>query len=96
MTLETYAIISRDIINLLTKQSDISSSFVIIKYLHKKELSSKAINDDIVSTLQDSAEFKHGRSEVMIGRKVLFRLDNGRVHTSVHSIAEIHNCGFEL
>ena len=32
----------------------------------------------------------------MFRRKVLFHQDNARVHTSVQSMTEIHNCGFEL
>ena len=32
----------------------------------------------------------------MLTKRVLFHQDNARVHTSSQSMAEIHNCGFEL
>lgn len=32
----------------------------------------------------------------MLAKKVLFHQDNARPHTSCETMAEIHNCGFEL
>ena len=48
---------------------------------------------DLLRRLREELKVKRPGS---LTKKVLFHQDNARVHTSVKSMAEIHNCGFEL
>ncbi|CAK1581831.1 unnamed protein product [Parnassius mnemosyne] len=70
-----------------------SKGVIMIDYLERDQ----NINSDYYCTLlrRLREEIKEKRRG-MLRRKVLFHQDNARVHTSVQSMAEIHNCGFEL
>ncbi|CAK1593061.1 unnamed protein product [Parnassius mnemosyne] len=70
-----------------------SKGVIMIDYLERGQ----NINSDYYCTLlrRLREEIKEKRRG-MLRRKVLFHQDNARVHTSVQSMAEIHNCGFEL
>ncbi|XP_026314672.1 histone-lysine N-methyltransferase SETMAR-like [Hyposmocoma kahamanoa] len=70
-----------------------AKGIILVDYLKKGE----TINSDYYCSLlrRLKEEIKEKRPG-LLRRKVLFHQDNARVHTSVQSMAEIHQCGFEL
>jgi len=66
---------------------------IMVDYLAKGETISSAYYCTLLRRLREEIKSKrHG----MLSKKVLLHQDNARVHTSTQSLAEIHNCGFEL
>ena len=66
---------------------------IMVDYLSKDQ----TINSTYFCTLlrRLGEEIKKKRSG-LLRQKVLFHQDNARVHTSVESMAQIRDCGFEL
>lgn len=66
---------------------------IMVDYLPKGETINSAYYSTLLRRLRE--EIKQKRPG-LLRKKVLFHQDNARVHTSVESMAQIRDCGFEL
>lgn len=66
---------------------------IMVDYLQKGTTINSDYYCELLRRLREELKVKRPG---LLTKKVLFHQDNARVHTSLKSMAEIHNCGFEL
>lgn len=66
---------------------------IMVDYLAKGETINSAYYCTLLRRLRETIKEKRPG---LLSKKVLFHQDNARVHTSVESMAQIRDCGFEL
>lgn len=66
---------------------------IMVDYLTKGETINSAYYCSLLRRLRETIKEKRPG---LLRKKVLFHQDNARVHTSVESMAQIRDCGFEL
>lgn len=70
-----------------------SKGVIMVDYLTKGETINSAYYCTLLRRLRQEIQVKRPG---LLRKKVLFHQDNARVHTSIESMAQIRDCGFEL